>query len=357
MEKAKKTGLIGQDDIKSIGVSINLAVANNKATGQGPVVEGLKGENVKVMENLDTELQKEFNLPVLVLNDGKAAAIQNTVDMGLPNTLSLAGGTGLAMGYGTVDFLTEGGNIIIDMSKNALGHSFSKVPGAAQQYLSQRKAFILAEQKGLDLSRFSTEKEKFQYLQDAFEGKSFTDPKDQEKAKEIFDEYPVYLVDFIQTVAAIVPVKNVTLTGRIALGEAGKHVLQKAQELIRRRNLDVNLQFPTVPEVNRDLGEKYLEIGQAVGATYYAAYKHDTMDMAMKTAKEKVGGIDLNQINVNRTGKSINIPFDPAQLNELIQGGFNGFTPVIINIAPIPSLLSFLRGNPAKESESTLRDG
>ena len=50
------------------------------------------------------------------------------------------------------------------------------------------------------------------------------------------------------------------------------------------------------------------------------------------------GGIDLNQINVNRVGhNTVSVQFDPAQLNELMQGGFEGFTPVIINITPIQS--------------------
>ena len=137
------------------------------------------------------------------------------------------------------------------------------------------------------------------------------------------------------------------------LGEAGKHVLQKAQELIAERGLGINLQFPKVPEVNKDLGDKYLEIGQAVGATYYAAYKQDTMDKAMKTEKD-VGGIDLNQISVKRTGKVINMQFDPAQLNELMQGGFKGFTPVIVNMTPIQSPLPLLGVNQAKEPEVAL---
>ena len=54
------------------------------------------------------------------------------------------------------------------------------------------------------------------------------------------------------------------------------------------------------------------------------------------------GGIDLNQINIHRTGKIINVQFDPAQLNALIQGGFKGFTPVIINVTPIQNPLALM---------------
>jgi hypothetical protein len=60
------------------------------------------------------------------------------------------------------------------------------------------------------------------------------------------------------------------------------------------------------------------------------------------------GGIDLNQINVKRNGKTVNVQFDQAQLHKLMQGGFEGFTPVIINITPISSPLVLLGVNSAK---------
>ena len=47
------------------------------------------------------------------------------------------------------------------------------------------------------------------------------------------------------------------------------------------------------------------------------------------------GGIDLNQINIKHSGKTISIQFDPAQLNAIEQSGFEGFTPIITNIIRI----------------------
>jgi len=72
---------------------------------------------------------------------------------------------------------------------------------------------------------------------------------------------------------------------------------------------------------------------------------------ALKVAKnsQDLGGIDLNQINVNREGKAVVVQFDPAQLNELMRDGFEGFMPVIINITPIQSPLPLLGVNPRKE--------
>ena len=51
----------------------------------------------------------------------------------------------------------------------------------------------------------------------------------------------------------------------------------------------------------------------------------------------KNGGIDLNRINVNRAGKAVTVQFDPAMLDQLMRGGFEGFKGVITAITPIQS--------------------
>ena len=74
--------------------------------------------------------------------------------------------------------------------------------------------------------------------------------------------------------------------------------------------------------------------------------KHDLAMLQRTPHQDKAalakGGIDFNQINVNRTGKTVNVQFDPAQLIALQQGGFQGFTPVIINITRIQSPFQLL---------------
>ncbi len=63
------------------------------------------------------------------------------------------------------------------------------------------------------------------------------------------------------------------------------------------------------------------------------------------------GGIDLNQIKVNRTGKTINVQFDQALLSELEQGGFEGFTPVIESMTHISSPFQLLGVNIAEQTK------
>ena len=55
------------------------------------------------------------------------------------------------------------------------------------------------------------------------------------------------------------------------------------------------------------------------------------------------GGIDMNEIPVDKKGEGVNIQFDPAQLNSLQNMHIDGFAPVIINITPINNV-PFLLG-------------
>ncbi|MBF0478822.1 MAG: hypothetical protein HQL26_05010 [Candidatus Omnitrophica bacterium] len=100
----------------------------------------------------------------------------------------------------------------------------------------------------------------------------------------------------------------------------------------------------------------YWQIMAADGRDYWGVKTDDAMTSAPST-KDRVGltaqngGIDLNQIAVKRNGKTFKVQFDPAQLNEIMQGGFDGFCPIIINITPIQSPFPLLGINVGKQKE------
>jgi len=66
---------------------------------------------------------------------------------------------------------------------------------------------------------------------------------------------------------------------------------------------------------------------------------------------EGVGGIDLNEIDVNRQGSGVNIQFDPVEVQQIIDAGVAGFAPVFINLTPLPSVLPLLGFAPQKEEK------
>jgi len=59
------------------------------------------------------------------------------------------------------------------------------------------------------------------------------------------------------------------------------------------------------------------------------------------------GGIDMNNIEVDREGSGVTIQFDPAQLEDIEGLEIDGFVPVIINITPVPNILPLLGLEPA----------
>jgi len=71
-------------------------------------------------------------------------------------------------------------------------------------------------------------------------------------------------------------------------------------------------------------------------------------------AGDEVGGIDLNAIEVDRQGAGIEIQFDPVEIQQIIDLGVAGFTPVIISIIPLPSILPLLGLAPARKEEFEL---
>ncbi len=138
--------------------------------------------------------------------------------------------------------------------------------------------------------------------------------------------------------------------------------IDKVRELLsQKRDFEVSLVEPTYgPSVEGanpyGTGESIMWQGDLISKG--KIFVHSKADSAMLGQKPTVlksqdlGGIDLNQINVNREGKAVVVQFDPAQLNELMRDGFEGFMPVIINITPIQSPLPLLGIAPLREQES-----
>ncbi len=60
------------------------------------------------------------------------------------------------------------------------------------------------------------------------------------------------------------------------------------------------------------------------------------------------GGIDIQNIDLTHKNASARIQFNDDAIRAVFKNGFNGFTPVIINITPVASPLLFLGENQAE---------
>lgn len=70
-----------------------------------------------------------------------------------------------------------------------------------------------------------------------------------------------------------------------------------------------------------------------------------------KVQNSDVGGINMNNIDLERTGEGLNIEFSPSDLEPMINMGIKGFSPVIINLAPLNSVFPILGLDSRNEEE------
>ncbi|OGX60464.1 MAG: hypothetical protein A2306_09465 [Omnitrophica WOR_2 bacterium RIFOXYB2_FULL_38_16] len=64
-----------------------------------------------------------------------------------------------------------------------------------------------------------------------------------------------------------------------------------------------------------------------------------------------VGGIDMNGIEVERTGSGVEIQFVPDSFDPLLKMGIDGFVPVIINVTPVNNIMMLLGLEPKREED------
>jgi len=99
-------------------------------------------------------------------------------------------------------------------------------------------------------------------------------------------------------------------------------------------------------EWNKDRADNLRNI--LLGAYYIAK---EAVSSSPVSDPQELGGINLNEINVNRQGAGVGIQFDPVEIQEIIDMGITGFAPVIINLTPLPSILPLLGLAPQKEED------
>jgi len=121
------------------------------------------------------------------------------------------------------------------------------------------------------------------------------------------------------------------------------------EELVRSRINEVLGDRGRQMVTNEPLINDYLDALVMLGAVmsdedkeaFKAVFKGQ-VQTSSDPAEDMQGGIDVTSLNVQHTGKGINVAFDPAMLNEFSQGTFRGFTPVIVGFTPASSVSSAL---------------
>ena len=211
------------------------------------------------VESLFVRLQKEWRVPMAIVNDGDVAALGGALSLGRRPLLGLALGSSEACGYidrngNLTGWLNELAFVPIDLQSEAPVDDWSMDRGCGAQYLSQQGVLRLAEKAGLRLDPQASRAERLLTVQEAMKG---SDPR----AEQVFRTVGGYLGCALAQYAASYDIETVIIMGRVTSGDGGRLILDTANRVLSDEFPDVagkiDLRLPD--EASR-------RIGQAVAA-------------------------------------------------------------------------------------------
>ena len=182
------------------------------------------------VKNIFLDIQKEWNVPLKVINDGEVAALAGSMSLKKNAVLGIAMGSSEAGGYinkkGNInDWLNELAFVPVDLNSEAPIDEWSGDRGCGVQYLSQLAAIRLAKRAGIVLDGKQTPAIKLKYIQELM-------ARGDERAEKVFETIGCYLGYSIAYYAQFYEIEVVLILGRVTSGEGGQIILKKANQVL-----------------------------------------------------------------------------------------------------------------------------
>jgi len=204
-------------------------------------------------------MQKEWNVPFEVINDGEVTALAGAMSLEAKAVLGVAMGSSEAAGYldrhGTFrGWIDELAFAPVDFNPGAARDEWSGDAGIGAQYFSQQAVNKLLPAAGLSFPGNLGLPERLKQVQ------ALADKGDA-KARRIFETIGVYLGYTIPYYADYYDFSHLLVLGRVMSGEGGNTLLEQARKIVRG-------EFPELAEkVTLHVpDEKSRRVGQAVAA-------------------------------------------------------------------------------------------
>jgi len=191
----------------------------------------------KRVKNIFLDIQKEWDVPFKVINDGEVTALAGSISLKVNAVLGIAMGSSEAGGYvdrkGNITTqLNELAFVPIDFNEQAPIDVWSKDYGCGVQYLSQVAVIRLAERAGIIFSEKQTPAEKLKFVQKLL-------AKGDSKVVKIFETIGVYLGYAIAHYADFYDLEHILILGRVTSGEGGPIILQKAIQVLQEEFVEL----------------------------------------------------------------------------------------------------------------------
>jgi predicted NBD/HSP70 family sugar kinase len=258
-----------------------LSAALNRAAAHMPRVDAIGGSSAGIVvdneirvasllrsipKNLFPEaaatfkrIQKEWNLPLVVMNDGDVTALAGALSLQKTGMLGIALGSSEAVGFmdkkgRILGWLNELAFAPVDLNPDAATDEWSGDSGVGALYFSQQAVNKLLPAAGIELPDGMGLPERLVEVQKLME-------QGDARAAKIYETIGVYLGYTIPHYMDFYDFAHMLILGRVTTGMGGEIVIRKAQEVLDQEFPEVAKKFTIhVPD------EKSRRVGQAVAA-------------------------------------------------------------------------------------------
>jgi predicted NBD/HSP70 family sugar kinase len=204
-------------------------------------------------------IQKEWDVPVIVMNDGDVTALAGALSLGKKGMLGIAMGSSQAAGFmdshGNVPgWLNELAFAPVDYNPAAAADEWSGDAGVGALYFSQQAVNKLLPAAKIPLPQSMGLPERLKEVQTLM-------AKGDDRAARIYETIGVYFGYAIAHYADFYDFQHLLVLGRVTTGEGGDVILAGARQILRKEFPEVAGRIKLhVPD------EKSRRIGQAVAA-------------------------------------------------------------------------------------------
>ncbi len=212
------------------------------------------------------EIQKEYNVPMVVANDGEVTALAGAMSMESNGVLGLSMGTSQAIGYvnlngNITDWLNELAFAPVDYRDDAPADEWSGDIGCGAQYFSQQAVARLAPAAGLEYPADMPFPKRLEAVQTLM-------ADGDERAAKIYRTIGTCFGYAIAHYAEFYEIKNLLILGRVSSGKGGEIIIEEAKKVL-------DAEFPELANsiTFRIPDEKFKRHGQAVIAASLPAIK------------------------------------------------------------------------------------
>jgi predicted NBD/HSP70 family sugar kinase len=234
----------------SAGIYINnrVMIASLFRSVPAPLFE----EKVK---NIFLDIQKEWNVPLTILNDGEVTALAGSMSLDKNEVLGISMGSSEAGGYinsngGFNPWINELAFVPVDFNPNAAQDEWSGDIGCGVQYFSQQAVARLAEKAGIEFEPGLSPAQKLANVQELMK-------KNDNRAKKIFTTIGDYFGYALAYYSIFYKIKTVLILGRVTSGEGGIIILREAKKVLEVEFGDLysSISINLPDEKNRRVGQ------------------------------------------------------------------------------------------------------